>query len=223
MDRLTELGVIAILTEEVSILRARAPVPGPQGPQGDTGPQGEPGIQGPQGLAGLPGETGPQGIPGERGAKGDKGDKGPQGIKGAQGLAGSPGPKGEKGEQGERGPKGEKGEKGDTGPAPRHEWSGTRLRFEQPDGKWGKFTDLRGPHGLSGGGGSYTTPGTATFDPNTLPQASDVAPLEVLVQQDGVWVRASMRQLRNWLQAHPVTTEAGDPIATEDNRTIILE
>lgn len=51
---------------------------------------------------------------------------------------------------GDRGPKGDK---------PDHEWSGTALRFEKPDGSWGESVDLRGPKGArgdrgpSGGGG----------------------------------------------------------------------
>jgi len=49
------------------------PVPGPQGPQGETGPQG---IQGPQG------ETGPQGIQGATGPQGPQGEVGPQGPAG---------------------------------------------------------------------------------------------------------------------------------------------
>lgn len=38
-----------------------------------------------------------------------------------------------------------------------HEWNGTAIRFRQPDGKWGKWVDLRGPveHNTThrGGGG----------------------------------------------------------------------
>ena len=43
---------------------------------------------------------------------------------------------------GPRGPQGEKGEKGDKGDKPKHEWEGTKLRFENPDGTWGRFVDL---------------------------------------------------------------------------------
>jgi len=38
--------------------------------------------------------------------------------------------------------------------APAHEWSGTRLRFREPDGSWGASTDLRGPAGSAGPKGS---------------------------------------------------------------------
>ncbi len=58
-----------------------------------------------------------------------------------------------RGEQGQRGPRGPKGDK------PDHEWVGTALRFEKPDGEWGDLVDLRGPKGArgdrgAGGGGS---------------------------------------------------------------------
>jgi len=45
------------------------------------------------------------------------------------------------------------GDQGPPGPRPRHEWVGTRLRFEKPDGTFGELVDLRGPAGLGGGGG----------------------------------------------------------------------
>jgi hypothetical protein len=47
---------------------------------------------------------------------------------------------------------GEDGEDGAVGPMPRHEWSGTRLRFEKPDGSWGEWVELRGVIASSGGG-----------------------------------------------------------------------
>jgi len=28
---------------------------------------------------------------------------------------------------------------------PAHEWSGTELRFQNPDGSWGDYSDLQGP------------------------------------------------------------------------------
>ena len=39
--------------------------------------------------------------------------------------------------------------KGDKGDIPKHEWKGTKLRFESPDGKWGKLIDLKGKDGAS--------------------------------------------------------------------------
>lgn len=46
---------------------------------------------------------------------------------------------------------GEKGDNGDKGDRPRHEWDGTKIRFENSDGSWGKWVDLKG----SGGGFSF--------------------------------------------------------------------
>lgn len=69
--------------------------------------------------------------------------------------AGAEGPRGPKGDPGEPGPEGERG------PMPRHEWSGTRLRFERPGGSWGDWVDLRGPQGYAGGG-TVSTGGTGS-------------------------------------------------------------
>lgn len=88
--------------------------------------QGPPGIRG---RDGAPGRDGQDGAPGEQGDRGDRGDRGPAGRDGADGAD------------------------GERGPAPRHEWDGTRLRFQRPDGSWGQWVDLRGVPGYSGGGG----------------------------------------------------------------------
>ena len=62
-----------------------------------------------------------------------------------------------------QGADGKKGDKGDTGPMPGHEWQGTKLRFEKPDGGWGELVELRGPKGArgdrgpGGGGGGGNT------------------------------------------------------------------
>lgn len=42
---------------------------------------------------------------------------------------------------------GQQGDKGDTGPMPKHDWSGTALRFQNPDGTWGNRVDLKGEPG----------------------------------------------------------------------------
>lgn len=77
---------------------------------------------------------------------------------------GEQGPKGETGEQGPPGPKGDagpKGDKGDLGPMPKHQWKGTQVRFEKPDGKWGPWVELEGAPGaiVVGGGGGAAVPG----------------------------------------------------------------
>jgi hypothetical protein len=89
----------------------------------------------------------------KRKLQGDKGDTGPIGPVGPQGI---PGPKGERGEPGERGPQGDQGErglqgiKGETGAPPQHRWKGSELAFQNPDGTWGKYIDLKGPQGEKG-------------------------------------------------------------------------
>ena len=39
------------------------------------------------------------------------------------------------------------------GSAPEHEWSGTSVRFKNPDGSWGPFVDIRGDTGEQGNKG----------------------------------------------------------------------
>lgn len=51
------------------------------------------------------------------------------------------------------GDRGAQGVAGEIGPMPAHEWSGTKLRFEEAPGTWGEWVDLRGPRGIGGGGG----------------------------------------------------------------------
>jgi len=92
-------------------------------------------------------QPGPAGATGKDGARGKDGSRG---IKGADGKKGDRGEKGAPGKDGEQGPAGE------TGPKPKHEWRGTKLRFEKPDGTWGKLVDLKGEagkNGIGGGGG----------------------------------------------------------------------
>jgi hypothetical protein len=154
-------------------------VPGPQGPEGPQGPPGEPGaqgvpgpvgltpahewlgtllrfqnqdltwgnytdLQGVQGVPGVQGEQGPQGVPGVQGAQGPQGPQGAQGPQGPQGVQGSQGP------QGVQGPQGAQGLQGPMGLSPAHQWFGTLLRFQNPDGSWGNYTNVQGPQGIQG-------------------------------------------------------------------------
>lgn len=86
---------------------------------------------------GKDGATGAQGPTGATGPKGEKGDSiaGPQGASGEDGLDGT---------------NGEHGNDGKPGQAPSHEWDGTKIRFQNSDGSWGEWTDLRGPTGATG-------------------------------------------------------------------------
>jgi len=62
------------------------------------------------------------------------------------------GGQGQKGDKGDPGSPGEKGDKGDKGDKPGHQWTATSLRFENPNGTWGSYVDLRGPQGPPGSG-----------------------------------------------------------------------
>ena len=103
---------------------------------------GSRGLQGEQGLTGASGSAGPQGLQGEQGLTGASGSAGPQGLQGEQGLTGASGSAGPQGLQGEQGIQGLTGASGSTGLAAAHEWSGTEIRFQNPDGSWGDYTDL---------------------------------------------------------------------------------
>lgn len=131
-----------------------------------------PGPRGFKGSDGIEGVIGPQGVKGERGHQGDAGSNGKAGVDGAigkgvigsRGLRGRTGEVGSQGKHGERGingvngidgvtgPQGESGPQGDVGPSPHHQWMGFKLRFQNPDGTWGKYTNLKGPTGDRGDG-----------------------------------------------------------------------
>lgn len=104
--------------------------------------------------------------------KGDKGDSvvGPVGPMGKQGPVGPAGKDGKTPvagkdfplpKDGKNGVDGKDGKSivGDKGDKPDHKWEGTKLKFEKPNGKWGKAIDLKGEIGrqitLFGGGGNY--------------------------------------------------------------------
>lgn len=80
-------------------------------------------------------------------------------LRGPQGEAGERGPQGPAGlsVKGDIGPRGERGAEGPMGPMPKHEWDGTRLRFELEPDVWGEWVDLRGPQGKAGAGGGMVS------------------------------------------------------------------
>jgi hypothetical protein len=93
------------------------------------------------------------------------------------------------------GAKGEPGPKGDTGPMPAHEWKGTTLRFEQPNGTWGKFVDLKGATGKDGAAGRTVVISRGGSSGggvgSLLPGAPNVEPTGIAVVQGGQWVNLS--------------------------------
>ena len=148
--------------------------------KGDVGISGKDGVNGTNGLDGSIGLNGRDGLDGRHGVDGIEGKQGPRGLKGAVGLAGPMGPQGlqgQKGEQGERGPAGPQGPEGPEGPQgprgfmPAHQIQDRKIRFERPDGEWGKWIDLAsagyiytGGGGGSSSGGGGSGPGEKTKD-----------------------------------------------------------
>ncbi|PKO27969.1 MAG: hypothetical protein CVU32_01805 [Betaproteobacteria bacterium HGW-Betaproteobacteria-5] len=99
-----------------------------------------------------------------------------EGPRGKDGKDGAPG-KSIRGEAGEPGPK------GDMGPMPDHKWTGTKLTFQKPDGKWGKAVDLKGDKGDAGGLVVVRGGGSSTGIGDLLPGNPNVEPAAIVVQQ----------------------------------------
>ena len=151
--------LLDVLVEAVAKLKDRtdglASIMPEKGDKGDIGNKGDKGDRGERGLTGEKGERGNTGLKGERGDRGSKGDKGERG-EGATGLKGDKGDIGQAGADGKDGLNGRDGlngvdglsVKGDKGDKPAHEWKGTQIRFEMPNGQWGKYIDLKGQDGI---------------------------------------------------------------------------
>ena len=73
---------------------------------------------------------------------------------------------------GQDGASGEKGEPGDTGPAPAHQWDGTSLQFQNPDGTWGNAVDLRGQQGPAPADASTSSKGVVQLS-NAIDSSSE--------------------------------------------------
>ncbi len=90
--------------------------------------------------------------------------------------------------KGATGAQGQKGEKGNTGPAPGHQWDGTKLRFQNSDGKWGKFVDLKGETGRDGVTAIFSRGGGGADLSDLTPGAQGIEPVGIPVQQGNAWV-----------------------------------
>ena len=147
------------------------------------------------------------GPPGKDGTPGKDGLDGKDGV-GIRGLAGADGADGARGPDGPQGVPGADGERGPVGPMPKHEWRGTQLRFQQTGGKWGKWADLQGPAGKSGGGvfvgGSGS--GGGTVNPGAFPLADNLVPDdEMVIVRDGVLMRVRVVLQAGEVPANAVT------------------
>lgn len=109
---------------------------------------------------GRDGRDGRQGRRGPQGLAGPQGPSGPEGLKGLDGTVGETGPQGPPGPKGDPGPRGEPGRDGAMGPIPKHEWDGTRLRFQLTLNEWGQWVDIQGPEGKAAAAAAVVGGGT---------------------------------------------------------------
>ena len=141
-------------------------------------------------LARQPGPAGKDGRDGKDGLDGKDGI-------GLRGIAGADGRDGARGKDGPQGVPGVDGERGPMGPMPKHEWQGTKLRFQQNEGRWGKWVDLQGKPGKAGAGGVFVGGGSSgggTVNPGTFPLADTLAPDdEIVIVRDGALMRVHVR------------------------------
>lgn len=73
---------------------------------------------------------------------------------------------------------------GVTGPAPQHEWSGFEIRFRNPDGSWGAWTNLRGAPGE----GEKGDPGYRGWSPVLVPVEVEVDSQTVILYRLIAWI-----------------------------------
>lgn len=198
--------LVALLAEALAKLKDKVDaIVIPEAIKGDKGDKGENGIAGKDGKNGKDGKDGIDGKDGAKGDKGDRGERGADGIDGKDGKNGKDGINGIDGKDGVNGKDGRngvdglsiKGDKGDTGDVPKHEWKGTSLRFELPNGKWGKFVDLEGRAGLGSrflGGASGIQ--TVTCTDGSMIITQDGQNIDITVSQDSP-ASNIVKQVRN--------------------------
>lgn len=104
-----------------------------------------------------------------------------------------------------------RGDDGDIGPMPRHQWKGTKLRFEiQPD-EWGKFVDLKGKPGSPGAPGRGGS-GQSLAGLNLL-QSEILETDTMIIERGGALYRISVADLKGAFALPLGTTYAGnDPV-----------
>ena len=109
-----------------------------------------------------------------------------------------PAERGPKGDKGDKGDQGEKGDPGERGPMPDHRWKGTSLQFQKPAGGWGKAVELQGPPGIAAYGGIG-----GSFSIDSLPFGDTSTPEQIVVKQNGVWVRIAWDDFLDMVGATP--------------------
>lgn len=171
--------LITLLTEALAKLKDR--VDAIVMPESIKGDQGDKGDKGDKGDTGDAGKDGSDGKDGERGADGKDGIDGKDGLDGRDGLDGKNGQDGKDGQDGRDGKDGIDGKngvdglsiKGDKGDKPNHQWKGTKLKFELPNGEWGKEVDLAGKDGIGRYFGGSTGVKNITSANNTVQITQD--------------------------------------------------
>lgn len=117
----------------------------------------------PVNLKGERGAPGEKGDPGEKGEKGDPGQDGMDGANGADGMDGAP------------------------GQMPGHQWEGTALQFQNPDGTWGNSVELKGEKGEPGEKGEKGDPGPANGPKGDKPDHKWEGSALSFENPDGSW------------------------------------
>lgn len=156
-------------------------------------------------------------LQGPEGAKGDKGDKG------APGEAGKPGKDGLNGKDGKDGKDGEQGKDGVSVVDAYIDFDNSLVLKLSDDSEintgvleYNKSTETL-----------YAT-ASQTFSPDSFPlAASSPKPSELIVKQNGEWVRATWTQFTAWIGAigvvNKILTEGGDFLVAEDGSYLIEE
>lgn len=168
-------------------------------------------------LARQPGPAGKDGRDGKDGLDGKDGI-------GLRGIAGSDGADGARGQDGPQGVPGVDGERGPMGPMPKHEWKGTQLRFQQTEGRWGKWVDLQGKPGKAGSSGSVyvnSTPGGGSVNPGDFPLAETIVPDdEMVIVRNGAFMRVRVVLQAGSVPENAVTVN-GEAVAVNGQYVVV--
>jgi hypothetical protein len=158
-----------------------------------------------------------QRLPGPEGKDGEPGPAGRDGLNGQDGKDGRDGQEGKDGQDGKNGQDGKDGKDGQDGKPPEHQWRGSKLRFRQPDGDWGKYTDLQGDPGKDGKTGVIIQGGNSSGNNLAeLPELPDAAQLTdfLLLERNGTAYRVPLSALQTLLGTASPTTTSGEPLIT---------
>jgi len=119
--------------------------------------------------------------------------------------------------------------RGADGQAPAHEWDGTKLRFQNPDGTWGEWVDLRGKPGKKGDKGEQGESGRVLIrggggggglDPASIPPAGSIVGGDFLIiERAGGFYRIDAAQFVNGGSSGDVVVSLG---VTVDGEKVVV-